>query len=124
MSDSYDLRSALADDDARSHSIAGSHSRHDRPISNAKIVNSIDLEVVVYYRHRIVAHLGGARLVVVGSGRVADEIVKCGAFQVTWPPIPDNISAGPYKGKYRTETRIAVFHSGLANRVWTRRRHP
>src|SRR6266481_130081 len=84
MIHSYHLCSALADDDAGRHCITGGYAWHDRPIRNAKTVDSIDLKTVVYHRHRIATHLGGASLVVIGSGRIADEIFKGSAFQVTW----------------------------------------
>ena len=84
MFHSYDLSSALAYDDAWRHGIAGCHAWHDRTVRYAKIVDSIDLEIAIYDRHRIATHLGGASLVIVGSGCVADEIFKCCAFQVTW----------------------------------------
>jgi hypothetical protein len=58
------LCGTFTDDDTRRHCVTGCHARHNRPIRNAKVVDSIDFEVPVYNRHCIATHLGGAPLVV------------------------------------------------------------
>jgi hypothetical protein len=77
-----DLSRTFADDDARGHGVASCHARHDRAIGNAKVVNSINLEIVVDNRHRIATHLGGAGLVMIGNGSIADEVLERGPFQL------------------------------------------
>src|SRR5258708_28303806 len=64
----------LADDDAGSHGVAGRHARHDRAIGDAKVFDSIDLELGVYHRHRIAPHFRGTRLMEVSSGGIANEV--------------------------------------------------
>jgi hypothetical protein len=68
------FRGTLADDDARSHGIAGGHARHDRAVCNAKVFDPIDLKLTVYDRHRIAPHLRCTRLMVVSGGRIANEV--------------------------------------------------
>src|SRR5260221_10709034 len=82
------FRGTLADDDAGSHGVAGRHARHDRAIRDAKVFDSIDLKLGVYDRHRIAAHLGSASLMVVSSGRIANEILYSGSTQVTSHDFP------------------------------------
>src|SRR6266851_922227 len=45
---SQQLPSTFADDDTGRHRVAGRHTRHDGTVSDTKIVDSIDLEMVVY----------------------------------------------------------------------------
>ena len=68
------LCGAFADDDARSHGIAGGHARHDRAICNAKVFDPIDLKLTVYDRHRIAPHFRGTPLMVVSGGFIANEV--------------------------------------------------
>src|SRR5882762_8645588 len=72
----------FADDDAGSHGIAGGHARHDRAVRNAKVFDPIDLKLTVYDRHRIAPHFRGTRLMVVGGGRIANEVFQCSSSQV------------------------------------------
>jgi hypothetical protein len=66
---------ALADDDAGSHGVAGGHSRHYRAVCDAKVFNAMNLKLGVYDRHRIAPHLGGTRLMEVGRGCIANEVL-------------------------------------------------
>ena len=45
------LCSTLADDDAGSHGVAGRYARHNRPIRNTKVVDSIDFEAAINDGH-------------------------------------------------------------------------
>jgi hypothetical protein len=71
---SASLLRALADDDARSHGVAGRHVRHNGAVRDAKVFNSIDLELGVYDRHRIAPLFCGTRLMVVSNCRIANEV--------------------------------------------------
>jgi hypothetical protein len=68
------LSCTLTDDDARSHGIAGGHTRHYRAVCNAKVFDSIDFKLAVYDRHRIASHFHGTRPMVVSGGRIANEV--------------------------------------------------
>ena len=63
----------LTDDDTGGHGVTRHHARHDRAIRDAKVVDSVDLEVGVHDRQGIAPHFCGARLMVVSIGFVADE---------------------------------------------------
>jgi hypothetical protein len=43
----------FADDQARSHGVAGGHTRHDGAIVDSEILDSIDLKFGVHNRHGI-----------------------------------------------------------------------
>jgi formamidopyrimidine-DNA glycosylase len=45
------LSSPLADDDAGSHGVAGRYARHNRPIRDAKVVDSIDFKAAINDGH-------------------------------------------------------------------------
>src|SRR5262249_2843436 len=77
------LSSTLANDHAGSHRVASCHAWHDRAVSNAKIVDSIDFEMTIYDRHGVSAHLGGTGLMPIGHGGISDEVVEVGALQIT-----------------------------------------
>jgi hypothetical protein len=76
------LCGTLADDDAGSHGVAGRYARHNRPIRDAKVVDSVDFEIAVNHGHWISAHLGSAGLVPVTQGTIADEVFELLTFQV------------------------------------------
>jgi hypothetical protein len=76
------LTCTLTDDDAGRHGVTRHHARHDRAIRDAKVVDSVDLEVGVHDRRGIATHFCGACLMVVSTGCVADELFKRRAFQV------------------------------------------
>src|SRR5258708_33686256 len=63
---SQDLCGALADDDTGSHRVARCHARHDGPIRNTKIFDSIDFKLAVNHRHIVLAYLFGTGLMPVG----------------------------------------------------------
>src|ERR1700756_1571622 len=77
------LSSTLANDHTGSHCVAGCHARHDRAVSNTKVVDSIDFEMTIYDRHGVSAHLGGTGLMPIGHGGIPDEVVEVGALQIT-----------------------------------------
>jgi hypothetical protein len=74
------LSAALADDDAGSHSVAGGHAWHEGLICDAKVLNSIDLKIGIDDLNGIARHFCGTRLMVVSSGRIADELYQCSSF--------------------------------------------
>src|SRR5262249_2878448 len=71
---SQQLPGALADDDAGCHCIAGGHSRHDGPIRDPKVFDSIDLKPGIDDRQGIASHFCSTCLMVVSSNRIADEV--------------------------------------------------
>src|SRR6266850_6520964 len=75
---------ALANDDARRHRVAGCGARHDGTVSDPKIIDPMDLERAVHYRHRVVSHLGRTCLMPIAACHVADEVLECGAFEIAW----------------------------------------
>jgi hypothetical protein len=52
------------------------------PSAMRRFFDPIDLQLTVYDRHRIAPHFRGARLMVIGGGRIADEVFDCSSFQV------------------------------------------
>jgi hypothetical protein len=79
-----DLCGTLANDDAGSHRVAGCHAWHDGPIRDTKVCDTIDFEFAINHRHGVLAHLGGAGLVPVARGSIADKVLQFGTFQVAW----------------------------------------
>src|SRR5271155_5349730 len=77
-----DVCGAFADDDAGGHGVAGGYPGHDRPVGDAKGFYSIDFQLAVDDRHGVSAHFGGAGLVPVARGCVADEVLKLGTCQL------------------------------------------
>ena len=77
-----DLRGAFADDDAGRHGVSGGDAGHDRPVSDTEAVDSIDFQLAIDHRHGVSAHLGGAGLMPVAHGGIADEALKPGGRQV------------------------------------------
>jgi hypothetical protein len=75
------LSSALADDDARSHGVAGGHTRQDGTIGDSEIFDSIDLKFGVDHRHGIAPHFCGAGLMPSRGNSVPDEILELRTFQ-------------------------------------------
>ena len=65
--------SPLANYDARSHHVARCYSRHDRPIGNPKVIDSVYFEIAIHHRHGVPTHLGGAGLVPVGRGFISPQ---------------------------------------------------
>src|SRR5215469_13734423 len=71
----YDLCCTLADDYARSHSVAGCHAWHDRSIRDAKSVDAIDFEGTIHHTHVVPPHLSGGRLMPEAKRGVADVVL-------------------------------------------------
>jgi hypothetical protein len=80
MSDLQNLSGTLANDDARRHGVAGCDARHNGAVSDAKIIDPVDLEGAVDHRHRVVSHLGRTCLVPIAACCVADEVLECGTL--------------------------------------------
>ena len=76
------LSCTLTDDDTGRHGVTSRHARHDRAIRDAKVADSVDLEVGVLDRQGIATDFCSAGLMVVGTGCVANELFKRGLFQV------------------------------------------
>ena len=70
----------FADDDARRHGVAGSHTRHDRAIGDSEILDSINLKFGVHNGHGISPHFCGTRLVVESGSRITDEVFQPDSF--------------------------------------------
>jgi hypothetical protein len=79
-----DLCGAFADDDAGGHGVSGSYPGHDRPVGDPKVFDSIDFQLTVDHGHGVSAHLGGAGLMPVAHGGIADEALKLGTLQIAW----------------------------------------
>src|SRR6266404_924818 len=90
VGDLQDLSGALANDDARRHRVAGCDARHDRTVSDTKIIDAMDLERAVHHRHRIVSHLGSTCLMPIAACCVTDEVLECSAFEIAWHHLPLN----------------------------------
>ena len=75
-----DFRATFADDDAGGHGVSGGHAGHDRPVGNAKVFYSINFQRAINHRHGVLAHLGGAALVPVAHGSIADEALQLGTL--------------------------------------------
>src|SRR5262245_47040826 len=78
------LSSALVNDDAGSHGVAGGHTRHDGTVCYAKVIDSIDFQVAINHRHGISSHLGCAGLMRVAHDGIADEVFELRTSQVAW----------------------------------------
>ena len=61
------LAGPFANDDARSHGVTRGHARHDGPICDAEVLDSIDLKLGIYNGHGVAPHLCGAGLLVIRS---------------------------------------------------------
>src|ERR1700694_4384032 len=77
-----DVCGAFADDDAGGHGVAGGYPGHDRPVGDAKVFESIDVELAVHHRHGVLAHLGGTRLVPEGQDGLPNEAFELSTFQI------------------------------------------
>src|SRR6516164_5077636 len=60
--DSQVLCCPLSDNDAGRHGVAGCHTWHDRPIGDAKVVDSVDFEVAIHRTLGVSPHFGGGCL--------------------------------------------------------------
>src|SRR5215469_5395264 len=80
--------SAFANNDAGSHGAASCQAWHDRAIRNTKVVDSIDPEIAINYRHSVTAHLGGAGIMPIGYDAIADKIRKFCVLQISWHHLP------------------------------------
>src|SRR5262249_34285798 len=76
------LCGALPDHEARCHGISRRHARHDGPIGDPKVVDSVDLKVGIDDRHGIATHFCSTRLMVVSHSRIADEVFQCSSLQI------------------------------------------
>ena len=76
--------SAFSDNHARSHSIAGYDTRHDRSVSDTKSFDPINLEVTVDNGHGIAPHFGGTSLMRIRRGDLADEVLQVDTLQIAW----------------------------------------
>src|SRR5580698_2923672 len=83
MSGPQDFSSALPNDDTWCHGVARSRARHYRSICNAKVLNSIDLEIAVDNRHCIASHLGRTRLMPISDSPLANEVFQLSPLQVS-----------------------------------------
>src|SRR5262245_38522557 len=78
------LASAFTDDDAGGHRVASCYARHDRPVCDAKVFDSINFTTAVHNRHVVSPHLGGACLMPVVLDGIADEVFELRTFQGPW----------------------------------------
>src|ERR1700744_1057890 len=77
-----DLSCAFADDDAGGHGVAGGDAGHDRSVGDTKLFYPKDFQAAVDDRHGVLAHLGGAALVPVGRGGIANEVFELSTLEV------------------------------------------
>jgi|SRR5262249_50362454 len=66
-------RCTFTDNDTWSHRIAGRYAGHDGGISDPQTSDTVYRKRVVYYRHRIAAHLCRTRLVPVTESTIPDK---------------------------------------------------
>src|SRR6266849_8142875 len=78
------LSGTFADDDARGHSVPGSDARHNRSVGDTKVLDSVDFEATVHYRHCVSAHWGSTGLMPICDAGVPDEVFESGAFEIAW----------------------------------------
>jgi hypothetical protein len=71
-----DLSGTLSDDHARGHRVADGDARHDGAICDTQPFDAVHFERTVNDRHRILAHLGGTRLMPVRNGCIADKVLE------------------------------------------------
>src|SRR5260370_17353120 len=76
------LTGTLADNHAGRHGVAGSDARHDGSVSDTKVLDSVDFEATVHYRHWVSAHLGSTGLMPIGDAGIPDEVFESGAFEI------------------------------------------
>src|SRR5262245_653383 len=84
MGGAQQLTSPFTDDDAGRHGVASYDARHDGTIGDAQALDAVHSKLGVYDRHRVAAHLCGARLMVVRQGALADEIFQRRSLQCSW----------------------------------------
>src|SRR5260370_21342020 len=77
-----ELGRSLTNDYAGGHCISSGHTRHDRAVSNAQIVDAVNLEPAVNDRHFIAAHLCRAVLMQVSRHRISHEALKRAPLEV------------------------------------------
>src|SRR5260370_41002516 len=76
------LSGMFSDDNARGHGVPGRHARDDRSVSATKVLDSVDLEATVHYRHCVSAHFGSTGLMPICDAGVPDEVFESGAFEI------------------------------------------
>src|ERR1700739_4895245 len=77
-----DVSCAFTDDDAGGHGVAGGDAGHDRPVGDTKAFDPIHFQLTVNHRHGVLAHLGGAALVPVGRGGIANEALELSTLEI------------------------------------------
>src|SRR5215510_2002121 len=76
------LSSTLANDHAGGHRVADCHAWHDRAVSNAKSLDSIDFERAIHHTHGVPPHFGRGCLMPKAKRCVADVVFQFWAIQV------------------------------------------
>src|SRR5262249_44025895 len=84
----YALCCTLTDDNTWCHRVTGCYTWHDRCISNAKVVDPVDLEVAINYRHRVPSHLGARCLMPKAERSIADVLFQSCLFQFAGQGLP------------------------------------
>src|SRR5262245_48059591 len=58
----YDRCGTLPDDNTWCHRVTGCYTWHNRSIGDAKVIETVDLQVAINYGHRVTPHSGGRGL--------------------------------------------------------------
>src|SRR5215471_6097105 len=65
---------AFTDDHAGRHGVSSCHARHDGPVSNTEVIDSIDLESAIDNRHGIASHLGSTGLMRIARQGLSNKV--------------------------------------------------
>src|SRR5262245_19450501 len=77
---SYDLCCTRSDDHAGRHRVTSCYPWHSRCISDAKVVDAVDLQVAVNDGHRVTPHPGGGCLMPKAKRCIADVVFQFWTF--------------------------------------------